>query len=322
MIHQRRATLACLLACIGLPLLPAPGNAQSAYPSQPITLVVPFQPGGGTDAVARTFAKVSDKYFPKGMIVLNKSGAGGAVGWKYVLNQKPDGYTLAVVTGEFVTLPLLNLFDRSYKDYTPLVQLNADPTTLVVHNDSPYKTVEDFLEAARKNPNGLNVGTPGTGAVYDVALSAFEVKSGTQVTHVPYPGSGPSLLALLGNQVDAVATSPAEAAEYVRGGKMRLLVVMDNERVAEFRDVPTAREKGIDVSYGTWRGIAGPKHMPPEAVKVLKDAFEKMAQEPELVNSIKTQNLGYVYADGEAFEKKMAKETEGYAKVLKELNLK
>ena len=241
MIYPRRALLASLLACAGLATIPALAVAADNYPAQPITLVVPFQPGGGTDAVARSFAKAAEKHFPKGMIVLNKSGAGGAVGWKYVLNQKPDGYTLAVVTGEFVTLPLLNLFDRSYKDFTPLVQLNADPTTLVVHNDSPYKSVEDFVAAAKKNPDGMNVGTPGTGAVYDVALSAFEVKSGTKVTHVPYPGSGPSLLALLGKQVDAVATSPAEAAEYVRSGKMRLLVVMSDERVPEFKDVPTAK---------------------------------------------------------------------------------
>lgn len=322
MIYHRRALLASLIACAGLATVPALALAADAYPAQPITLVVPFQPGGGTDAVARSFAKAAEKHFPKGMVVLNKSGAGGAVGWKYVLNQKPDGFTLAVVTGEFVTLPLLNLFDRSYKDFTPLVQLNADPTTLVVHNDSPYKSVEDFLAAAKKNPDGMNVGTPGTGAVYDVALSAFEVKSGTKVTHVPYPGSGPSLLALLGQQVDAVATSPAEAAEYVRSGKMRLLVVMSEERVPEFKDVPTAKEKGIDVSYGTWRGVAGPKNMPAEAVSVLKAAFEKVAQDPELIKSIKQQNLGYVYADGEAFAQKMALETEGYSKVLKELDIK
>src|SRR5690606_22734287 len=129
--------------------------------------------------------------------------------------------------------------------------LNADPTTLVVHNDSPYKSVEDSLAAAKKNPEGMNVGTPGTGAVYDVALSAFEVKSGTKVTHVPYPGSGPSLLALLGKQVDAVATSPAEAAEYVRSGKMHQRVVMDEERVRKCKVVTKAKGAGIDVSYCT-----------------------------------------------------------------------
>jgi len=294
---------------------------QAAFPSQPVTLIVPFQPGGGTDAVARTVAKVAEKYLPKGVVVMNKPGAGGAVGWNYVLNQKHDGYTLAVVTGEFVTLPLLGLFNHSYKDYEPLVQLNADPTTLVVHADSPYKTVEDFVAAAKAKPGSLNVGTPGTGAVYDVALSAFEAKSHTQVTHIPYPGSGPSLLALLGKQIDAVATSPAEAAEYVRSGKMRLLVVMNDDRVPEFKDVPTAKEKGIDVSYGTWRGIAGPKDMPHEVTQALKTAFDKVAQEPELINAIKQQNLGYVYANGEDFKAKMAVETEGYAKVLSDLDI-
>ena len=322
MFIHRRVVLTSIIASLGLSAFPVLASATSHFPNQPINLIVPFQPGGGTDAVARTFAKVSAKYFPKGMVVLNKAGAGGAVGWKYVLNQKADGYTLAVVTGEFVTLPLLGLFDRSYKDYIPLVQLNADPTTLVVHASSPYKTIEDFVAAAKKDPTGLNVGTPGTGAVYDVALSAFEVKSGAQVTHIPYPGSGPSLLALLGKQVDAVATSPAEAMEYVRSGDMRLLVVMSDERVAGFKDVPTAKEKGIDVSYGTWRGIAGPKNMPPEVTAALKTAFEQMAQEPELIKAIKQQNLGYVYADGNAFEAKMALETQGYAKVLKDLDIK
>lgn len=321
MTMNRRTAMACLVWAASAAAFPVIGMAADNYPNQPVTLVVPFQPGGGTDAVARTFAKVASPHFPKGMIVLNKSGAGGAVGWKYVLNNKPDGYMLTVVTGEFVTLPLLGLFDKSYKDYTPLVQLNADPATLVVPADSPYKTFEAFMAAAKAKPQTLNVGTSGTGSVYDVALSAMEVKADTRFTHIPYPGSGPALLALMGGQLDAVSTSPAEAAEYVRAGKMRLLVVMNEQRVAEFPDVPTAKEKGIDVAFGTWRGIAGPKGMPPAVVVKLKEIFEKVAQDPVLIDAIKKQNLGYVYADGDTFEKKMALETEQYAKVIKTLHI-
>lgn len=322
MLMRQRLMVVGLAFASAAVSLPAQSLAADNYPNQPVTLVVPFQPGGGTDAVARTFAKVSAPYFPKGMVVLNKSGAGGAVGWNYVLNNKNDGHTLTVVTAEFVILPLLGLFDHTYKDYTPLVQLNADPAAIVVPANSPYKTIDDFMAAARKSPATMNVGTSGTGSIYDVALSAFEVKSDTKFTHIPFPGSGPALLNLLGGQLDAVATSPAEAAEYVRAGKMRLLVLMSDKRVPEFAEVPTAKEKGIDVAYGTWRGIAGPKDMPPAAVAKLKAVFEKVAQDPQLISAIKAQNLGYVYADGAAFEKKMAAETADYAEILKTLSIK
>ncbi|MFF7397082.1 Bug family tripartite tricarboxylate transporter substrate binding protein [Achromobacter sp. NPDC008082] len=322
MLMRQGLMVASLLAAGLTASLPAHAQAADAYPNQPVTLVVPFQPGGGTDAVARTFAKVSAQYFPKGMVVLNKSGAGGAVGWKYVLNSKNDGHTLTVVTAEFVILPLLGLFDHTYKDYTPLVQLNADPAAIVVPANSPYQTLEQFMAAAKKAPATLNVGTSGTGSIYDVALSAFEVKSDTRFTHIPFPGSGPALLNLLGGQLDAVATSPAEASEYVRSGKLRLLVLMSDKRVPEFPDVPTAKEKGLDVAYGTWRGIAGPKGMPPATVTKLKEVFEKVAQDPQLISAIKAQNLGYVYADSDTFEKKMAAETADYAQVLKTLSIK
>ena len=159
MIQFHRRILVASMALASL----APGIALAAdYPSRPIELVVPFQPGGGTDAVARAFGAAAQKHFPKGVVVINKSGASGGIGWNYMMNAKPDGYTLGIVTVELVILPHLNLFNRTYADVTPIAQLNADPASIIVRADSPYKTLDDFIAAARKQPGKMAMAPPAT----------------------------------------------------------------------------------------------------------------------------------------------------------------
>lgn len=320
MIQFHRRTLIAFTVLAATSLAPALALAND-YPSRPIELVVPFQPGGGTDAVARAFGAAAQRHFPTGVVVVNKSGASGGIGWNYMMNAKPDGYTLGVVTVEMVILPHLNLFNRTYADVTPIAQLNADPASIIVRADSPYKTIDDFIAAARKEPGKMAMGTSGNGSIYDIAAAAFEEKTQLQFNRIPYQGAAPSVLALLSSQLDAVTASPGEVAAHVAAGKLRVLAVMADKRLDEFKDVPTMKEKNVDLSIGTWRGIMGPKGLPPEVVKMLRTSVAEIAKEPELQSALKKLNLGYVYADDEGFKAVMARDSKVFKDMIPRLKI-
>jgi tripartite-type tricarboxylate transporter receptor subunit TctC len=298
-------------------------QAQPAgFPSKPVELVVPFQPGGGTDALARAFADATRKHMSQSMIIINKPGASGAIGWQDVINAKPDGYRLAVVTVEVTTLPHMGLAKFSYEDLTPIARLNADQAAITVRADAPWNTVEEFLAAAKKDSGKISMGNAGNGSIWHLAAAALEDKTGTKFNHTPFQGAGPAVLALLGGHIDAVAVSPAEVTTYVQAGKLKTLAVMAEQRVKGFDKVPTLKERGIDLVIGTWRGIAAPKNTPPDVVAYLKDLSQKAANEPAFREVLQKQNLGFSYADDVAFKANMAKDNAYFKALMGKLDLK
>jgi len=317
--HRRHILLASLAVTASLLLTPA--SQASDYPERPIELIVPFAAGGGTDALARAFSVAAQKHLPKGVIVMNRAGASGSIGWQYMMNAKPDGYTLAVATVEIVILPHLNLLNATYQDVTPIAQLNADPAAIVVRSDSPYNTVEEFIEAARKQPGKMTMGTAGNGGIYDLAAAAFEDKTGTKFNRIPFQGAAPSILSLLGNNLDAVTASPAEVSVHVSAGKLKILAVMADNRLADFKNTPTLKERNIDLSIGTWRGIMGPKGLPADVVKTLKAIVPVIAKEPEMQNALKKMNLGYVYSDDVGFKAIMARDNQVFKELVTKLKI-
>ena len=320
MLNHRRHILAASLA-VSASMLLAPVSWAADYPEKPIELIVPFAAGGGTDALARAFSVAAQKHLPKGLIVMNRAGASGSIGWKHMMNAKPDGYTLAVVTVEMVILPHLNLFNATYHDITPIAQLNADPASVVVRSDSPYTTVEEFIEAARKQPGKMSMGTSGNGTIYDLAAAAFEDKTGTKFNRIPFQGAAPSILSLLSSQLDAVTASPAEVSAYVNAGKLKILAVMADNRLAEFKSTPTLKERNIDLSIGTWRGIMGPKGLPDDVLATLKAVVPVIAKEPEMQNALKKMNLGYVYADDAGFKTTTARDNQVFKDLVTKLKI-
>ena len=317
--------LAALSGALGLAFGLAAPAAQAAgndYPNHTVELVVPYQPGGGTDALARAFADASRKHMSESIVIVNRPGAGGAIGWNEVIHSRPDGYKLAVLTVELLTLPHLGLAKFNYDDFQPIAQLNADPAAITVKADSPYNTIEEFLAAAKKKPGELGVGNSGTGSIWHLAASALEDKTGARFNHIPFQGAGPAVLALLGGHVDAVAVSPAEVSTYVQAGKLKMLMVMADKRLAAFDKVPTAKERGIDISIGTWRGLGGPKNTPPEVMAKLRDIAAKTAKEPALREVMDKQNLGYAYTDGAAFKETLAKDNEYFKALITKLGIK
>ncbi|BEP60570.1 tripartite tricarboxylate transporter substrate binding protein [Variovorax sp. V213] len=320
--NLRRLAVLSLLPAAGL-LAAGPASAQARdFPSKPVELVVPFQPGGGTDALARAFADATRKHMPQSMIIVNKPGASGAIGWQDVVNARPDGYRLAVVTVELTTLPHMGLAKFTYEDLTPIARLNADQSAITVRADAPWNTVEEFLAAARKDSGKLSMGNAGNGSIWHLAAAALEDKTGAKFNHTPFQGAGPAVLALLGGHIDAVAVSPAEVTTYVQAGKLKTLAVMAEQRVKGFDKVPTLKERGIDLVIGTWRGIAAPKNTPPEVVAYLKNLSQKAASEPAFREVLDKQNLGFSYADDVAFKANMARDNAYFKALMGKLDIK
>ena len=293
------------------------------FPNRPIELVVPFQPGGGTDALARAFADAARKHISQTVLVVNKPGASGAIGWQEVINSRPDGYKLAVVTVELITLPPLGMAKFSYEDMAPIARLNADQAAITVRADAPWNTIEEFLAAARSDSGKISVGNAGNGSIWHLAAAALEDKTQVKFNHTPFQGAGPAVLALMGGHIDAVAVSPAEVTTFVQAGKLKTLAVMADQRVKGlFEKVPTLRERNIDLVIGTWRGIAAPKNTPPEVIAYLKTASEKIASEPGFREVLDKQNLGFSYADDAAFKATMARDAGYFKTLIQKLDIK
>jgi tripartite-type tricarboxylate transporter receptor subunit TctC len=311
----------CAAALLPL-VMAAPASAQTKFPDHQIELLVPYQAGGGTDGLARAFADASRKHIDQPIVVINKPGAGGAIGWSEVINSKPDGYKLAVLTVELLTLPHLGLAKFKYDDFQPIAQLNSDPAAITVKADAPWNSIEEFIAAAKKDPGAVRVGNSGNGSIWHLAAAALEDKTGAKFNHIPYPGAAPAVLSLLGGHIEAVAVSPAEVSTHVQGGKLKVLMVMADKRLKGFEKVPTAKERGIDLAIGTWRGLGAPKNTPPEVMAKLREFTAKTANEASLREVMDKQNLGFVYTDGAVFKETLAKDNVYFGDLITKLNIK
>lgn len=315
---QRRS----LLAAAAATALPTWLFAQSGYPNRPIELIVPAGAGGGTDVLARAFAEAAKKHLPQPITVNNRPGASGMIGHGEMINAKPDGYKLAVVFAEIVIVPHLGLTKLSYEDFTPIARLNYDPAAITVKADAPWNTIEEFLAASKARPGELKMGNSGNGSIWHLAHAALEDKVGVKYNPIPFGGAAPAVLALLGGHVDAVAVSPGEVATHVHSGKLKTLVVMADQRVKGFDKVPTLKERGIDLSIGTWRGIAAPKGTPPDVLAVLTEATKKCADEPVLREALDRLSMGFSYGDAETFRANMKRDNELFKALVTKLGIK
>lgn len=319
MTHIQRRTL---LAAAAAGALPSPLFAQSGYPNRPVELIVPAGAGGGTDVLARAFAEAAKKHLPQPITVNNRPGASGMIGHGEMINARPDGYKLAVVFAEIVIVPHLGLTKLSYEDFTPIARLNADPAAITVKADAPWNTIEEFLAASKAKPGEIKMGNSGNGSIWHLAHAALEDKVGVKYNPIPFGGAAPAVLALMGGHVDAVAVSPGEVATHVASGKLKTLVVMADQRLKGFDKVPTLKERGIDLSIGTWRGLAAPKGTPAEVLAILTEATKKSADEPVLREALDRLSMGFAYADAETFRANMKRDNELFKGLVSKLGIK
>jgi tripartite-type tricarboxylate transporter receptor subunit TctC len=292
------------------------------YPSRPVELLVPYAVGGGTDAVGRAFADAASRHLPQGVVVVNRPGAAGAIGHFEGARAQADGYKLTMVTPEINLAFLQGIGKAKQGDFTYIARLNIDPIVLIVPANSPFKTLEDVLAKAKAKPGEVPLANSGKGATYHLAAVALEEKTSLSFNNIPYVGAGPEMTAILGNQVEGGFATTGEAGTYVKAGKFRLLGVMAAERLKDFPDVPTFKERGIDLQLGTWRALAAPKGTPAAVIARIKDVVQKVTQEPNYQQFFARRYLGMVYEDGDKFAPELEREFKFYSDIVTKLQLK
>lgn len=305
------ASAACLAAAATLPSFAAD------YPQRAIEFIVPSSPGGGTDVMTRTFTDFARKHLSQPLVVNNRPGASGAIGMGEVQRAAPDGYKVAVLISELAIIPHLGMAKFTTDDFVPIARINADPGTITVRADAPWNTLEDFLAHARAKPGEVKMGNAGSGTIWHLAAAAVEEKTGVSFNHIPFQGAAPSVMGLLGGHVDAITVSPAEIGQYVGAGKLKVLALMADQRLPGLYDkVPTLKERGTDLSVGTWRGLGVPPGTPAEVVKVLRDVTRKTVDDPAFKEAMARNNLLLSYMDGAQFKPFMAAQSEYFQRLL------
>jgi tripartite-type tricarboxylate transporter receptor subunit TctC len=250
------------------------------FPNRPVTLIVPWPPGGGTDIGMRALALATEKHLGQPIVIENKPGAGGTIGpANMAANARPDGYTIAQLPITVFRLPFIQKtsFDPA-KDFTYIIHLTGYTFGVVVKADAPWKTFQELLDYAKANPGKINYGTPGVGTSLHITMEQIAKQKGIKWTQVPFKGQSESLNALLGGHIHVESNSTGWAGA-VNGGQARLLVTWGAKRTKNWPDVPTLKEVGIDMVSNSPFGIGGPKGMDPAVVKILHDAFKKGMEE-------------------------------------------
>jgi tripartite-type tricarboxylate transporter receptor subunit TctC len=313
----------CLMAAVAAVLLPGGAARAADYPARPIELIVPASAGGGTDVMARAFAEAARKHVDQPLIVIDRPGASGSVGLSEVLRAAPDGYKVGVLISELAIIGQLNIVRFTVDDFVPIARLNADPASVTVRADAPWQTIDDFLAHARKHPTRVTMGDAGSGSIWHLAAAALENRAGVRFSYTPFQGSAPGVRALLDGQIDAMTTSPGEVAVHVASGKFRTLAVMaDQRQPGLFAGVPTLKEKGVELSIGTWRGLGLPPNAPPEVVAVLRDLARKVAGDPAFRDAMAKAYLTVAYQDAAAFRQSMTESAHLFGKLLRQVETK
>jgi len=299
MLLIRALAIACTLV---LPIFANDAAAQDAYPSKPITLIVPFPPGGVADIVGRPFADALSRELKTPVVIENKPGAGGGIGMGLVAKAKPDGYTLLLALSSISILPEADkVLGRAplyqLDQFTPIARLTADPTVLAVRADSPWMTLQDFVADARKRPGAITYGSSGNYGTMHMPMEMFAHSANVKLLHVPFTGGGPAVVALLGGQVDALSTGPSTVLQHVKTGKVRVLASWGDHRLASLPDVRTLTESGFDAVFFQWSALFAPAGTPDAIVTRLRDATRIAAADSRFVSTLATVETPVQYLD-------------------------
>ena len=298
-------TLRTLLAC-GVALFALAAHAQTEYPSHPVTMVVPFPPGGVADIAARPLAEAMGRFLKQTVVVENKAGAGGGVGMQYVARAKPDGYIVLLALSSISIIPEADKIlgrDPMFQlaQLVPIARFTADPTVLAVRADSPYKSVRDLVEAAKKAPGTIPYGSSGNYGTMHVPMEMFSGVAGAKMLHVPFTGAGPAVVALLGGQVEALSTGPSSVMGHIKGGKVRVLASWGEARLASLPDVPTLKELGYDATFSQWTGLFVPAGTPDAVIAKLREAARFAVEDATFKGSLAKVETPVQYLDQPQF---------------------
>lgn len=312
----------CLVLVFIITLILVPGLVlgQSDFPNRPITAINPMGPGGAADLTTRLIGKIAEKYLGQSVVVVNRTGGGGAVGTAAIAAAKPDGYTIGtLLTSPIVTVPhVMKLTYHPVKDLDPIMQCAILNFAVSVRTDSPFMTFKAVIDYARKNPGVVTYGTAGTNSAQHIIMEEIAQLEKIEWVQVPFKGGPEILAAMIGGHVSLAATDFSPSL--YKAKKMRLLAMFLNERWSEHPDIPTLKELGYEVPVPYFVGLGAPKGVPEPIMKKLEDAFTKAYQDPEFSQGMKTIDLlPAFYRNRKDFSAFIAKSFEEMGKFIQEL---
>jgi tripartite-type tricarboxylate transporter receptor subunit TctC len=302
-------------------------RAQGAWPSRTITLVVPFPPGGTADIAARPLAVYLAEKLGRNVVVENKGGAGGGIGYAYVARAEPDGYTIMTALSSLAVIPEANRLQGKPPTYemdhlVPLARMFADPVLLTVKKSSPWKTLNDFIAAVRSNPGQIPYGTSGYLGTVHLAMEMFLKAADLKMVHVPYQGGGPAFTAFLADQIPVIPTLESIGKGQFDAGNLRVLAQWGTERLPNFAEAPTFQQAGYpDVVYILWTGVFAPKKTPEPVTRVLRDTIRTFMQDKAVVDRLATAGSLVSYMDGPDFARFLESDTDRLIKIVRKIGL-
>ena len=321
---MKRLLCAALLSAVVALAAPA-ASAQDAWPAaRPVSMVVAFPPGGVADLTARPLAVVLERVLKQKVLVENQPGAGGGVGNAYVTRARPDGYTLLMALSSVSILPEADKVNGKVPAYTldqlvPVALISADPTVLVVRAESPYKTVKDLVDAAKANPGKINFSSSGYYSALHTPMEMFSIATGAKMFHIPYQGGAPAVTALLGGQVDALASGPGPVVQHIKAGKLRALASWGDKRHPALPEVPTLKELGIDNEFYIWAGLFVPAGTPEAVITQLRAAVKQAVADPQFKQVMDGAGQPIQYLDQAEFRVFFDKDAKKMADLVKQI---
>src|SRR6478752_4681377 len=295
------------LALVAIAAAPMPDAiAQSTYPDKPITMIVPFPPGGVADTVARPVAEALARELKQAVVVENRAGAGGALGIGVASRAPADGYTVLLSLSSISILPEADkILDRKpayqLSQFKPIARFTADPTVLVVRADAPWRNFADFVADVKRNPGKYNYGSSGNYGTMHVPMEMLKAQAGFRMTHIPYTGAGPAVVALLAGQVDALASGPSTVVQQIQAGKLRALAHWGDHPLAALPGVPSLVQSGYPVRFAQWSALFVPSKTPDEVVQRLRAAAARAAADPTVRQVVNKAGSPIEYLDAPEF---------------------
>ena len=315
-----------IIAAVGIALAAGHASAQKkaeAYPTKPIRMIVPFAPGGGTDIVARAMAQKLTESLGQSVIVDNRAGAGGTIGAETAVRSVPDGYTLAMVSGSYAAnAALFKLPYDPVNDVTPISLIGQTGFLVSLHPSVAAKNMKEFIALAKAKPGSINYASTGTGGITHLATELFATMADVKMTHIPYKGTGPALIDLLGGQVQMmVGALPAMVPQH-KTGKVRGIAVTTSKRNGALPDVPTVAETVPSYEAILWYAFFGPKNLPKDVVTLLNGEITKAISTPEMKERMASEGLDPVGGPPSQFGDVLKRDVPKWTKVVKDANIK
>jgi tripartite-type tricarboxylate transporter receptor subunit TctC len=281
--------------------------AQESYPNRPVSVVVPFPPGGVADIVARPVVRAMGQFLNQTLVIENKAGAGGGIGMAQVARAEPNGYTLLFALSSVVVIPeadkILNRPPLYHlNQLTAIARFAADPTVLVVKADSSWKTYAEFIAYVKTNPAKVSFGSSGNYGSMHIPMEQLKVATDTSMLHVPYTGAGPAVAALLGGQVDVLSTGPASVVQHIQAGKLRALAHWGPEVLSTLPEVPSLSSLGVPIVYAQWAGLFAPAQIPESVLQKLREAARFAANDPSTRQALIAAGTVMQYQDSKEFD--------------------